>query len=97
MVVGFFSHTMALCSSDADAITAVVTRDIAPAFSRTARAWSARVGLVAARVTALAFLGLSPATGLRGPYRPCRAGTGSFRRRYGSGHGGGSFAAHAAG
>ncbi|SHL94652.1 sodium:solute symporter family protein [Actinacidiphila paucisporea] len=61
VVVGFFSHTMAMCSSDANAISAVVTRDIAPAFSRQAREWSARVGLIAARVTTLAFLGLSMA------------------------------------
>jgi Na+/proline symporter len=61
VVVGFFSHTMAMCSSDANAIAAVVTRDIAPAFSRQARQWTARVGLIAARVTTLAFLGLSMA------------------------------------
>ncbi|MYS24331.1 Na+/proline symporter [Streptomyces sp. DvalAA-14] len=61
VVVGFFSHTMAMCSSDANAIAAVVTRDIAPAFSRTARAWSLRAGLIAARCTTLAFLGLSMA------------------------------------
>jgi Na+/proline symporter len=59
VVVGFFSHTMAMCSSDANAIAAVVTRDIAPAVSRTARTWSTRVGLIAARVTTLLFLGLS--------------------------------------
>lgn len=61
VVVGFFSHTMAMCSSDANAISAVVTRDIAPAFSRQAREWTARIGLVAARITTLAFLGLSMA------------------------------------
>ncbi|MEE4546064.1 sodium:solute symporter family protein [Streptomyces sp. V4-01] len=59
VVVGFFSHTMAMCSSDANAIAAVVTRDIAPALSRTARSWSARIGLIAARITTLLFLGLS--------------------------------------
>jgi Na+/proline symporter len=61
VVVGFFSHTMAMCSSDANAIAAVVTRDIAPAFSKTAREWTARVGLIAARLTTLTFLGLSMA------------------------------------
>jgi Na+/proline symporter len=59
VVVGFFSHTMAMCSSDANAIAAVVTRDIAPAVSRAARTWSTNVGLIAARVTTLLFLGLS--------------------------------------
>jgi Na+/proline symporter len=61
VVVGFFSHTMAMCSSDANAIAAVVTRDIAPAVSRTAREWSSRIGLIAARATTLLFLGLSMA------------------------------------
>ncbi|SEN08659.1 sodium:solute symporter family protein [Actinacidiphila rubida] len=59
VVVGFFSHTMAMCSSDANAISAVVTRDIAPAVSRRAREWSTRIGLIAARVCTLLFLGLS--------------------------------------
>ncbi|MEC3994690.1 sodium:solute symporter family protein [Actinacidiphila sp. DG2A-62] len=61
VVVGFFSHTMAMCSSDANAIAAVVTRDIAPAVSRTAREWGSRIGLIAARATTLLFLGLSMA------------------------------------
>ncbi|MFI9026550.1 sodium:solute symporter family protein [Streptomyces sp. NPDC053560] len=61
VIVGFFSHTMAMCSSDANAIAAVFTRDIAPAVSAKARAWSHRAGLVAARLSTLAFLGLSMA------------------------------------
>ena len=39
----------------------MATRDIAPAVSRTALAWSSRVGLIAARATTLTFLGLSMA------------------------------------
>ncbi len=59
VVVGFFSHTMAMCSSDANAISAVVTRDIIPAIVAGARNWSTRVGLIAARWTTIAFLALS--------------------------------------
>ncbi|MFH8795007.1 sodium:solute symporter family protein [Streptomyces sp. NPDC017941] len=61
VVVGFFSHTMAMCSSDANAIAAVFTRDVAPVLSRRARAWNDRSGLVAARLTTVVFLGLSMA------------------------------------
>ena len=57
VVVGFFSHTMAMCSSDANAIAAVFTRDIAPVLSKAARTWSSRAGLIAARLSTLAFLG----------------------------------------
>ncbi|GGP00155.1 sodium:solute symporter family protein [Wenjunlia tyrosinilytica] len=59
VIVGFFSHTMAMCSSDANAIAAVFTRDIAPAVSAKARGWSQRAGLIAARWTTLGFLALS--------------------------------------
>jgi Na+/proline symporter len=61
VVVGFFSHTMAMCSSDANAIAAVFTRDVVPVFSKAARTWTSRTGLIAGRVTTVAFLGLSMA------------------------------------
>ncbi|MGW3106060.1 sodium:solute symporter family protein [Streptomyces sp. NPDC001100] len=61
VVVGFFSHTMAMCSSDANAIAAVFTRDVAPVISAKARTWNDRSGLIAARVTTVVFLGLSMA------------------------------------
>ncbi|MEE1769700.1 Na+:solute symporter [Streptomyces sp. JV185] len=61
VVVGFFSHTMAMCSSDANAISAVFTRDIAPVLSKSARSWGSRAGLLAARLSTLGFLGLSMA------------------------------------
>ena len=57
VVVGFFSHTMAMCSSDANAISAVFTRDIAPVLSKAARTWSSRAGLLAARLSTLASSG----------------------------------------
>jgi Na+/proline symporter len=59
VIVGFFSHTMAMCSSDANAIAAVFTRDAAPVLSRRAREWGPRSGLIAARVTTVVFLALS--------------------------------------
>ncbi|MER5443586.1 sodium:solute symporter family protein [Streptomyces sp. NPDC002790] len=61
VIVGFFSHTMAMCSSDANAIAAVFTRDVAPALSRRARQWDSRTGLIAARLTTVIFLALSMA------------------------------------
>ncbi|KPI17790.1 Na+/solute symporter [Actinobacteria bacterium OK074] len=63
VVVGFFSHTMAMCSSDANAIAAVFTRDVAPVLVRTARTWKSdtRRGLIAGRVTTVVFLALSMA------------------------------------
>ncbi len=38
VIVGFFSHTMAMCASDANAIAAVFTRDCAPVVWRPRRA-----------------------------------------------------------
>jgi Na+/proline symporter len=61
VIVGFFSHTMAMCSSDANAISAVFTRDIAPTFVKSARTWSERAGLLAARLSTISFLALSMA------------------------------------
>lgn len=61
VIVGFFSHTMAMCSSDANAIAAVFTRDVAPVLSKRARGWGQRSGLLAARLTTVIFLGLSMA------------------------------------
>ncbi|WP_377269845.1 sodium:solute symporter family protein [Peterkaempfera sp. SMS 1(5)a] len=61
VVVGFFSHTMAMCSSDANAIASVFTRDILPVLSRRVREWNSATGLLAARITTVAFLALSMA------------------------------------
>ncbi|MEV6245738.1 sodium:solute symporter family protein [Streptomyces sp. NPDC051742] len=61
VIVGFFSHTMAMCSSDANAIAAVFTRDIAPVMSKAARTWTQQAGLIAARWSTVAFLALSMA------------------------------------
>jgi Na+/proline symporter len=61
VIVGFFSHTMAMCSSDANAIAAVFTRDIAPVLSEKARGWTERAGLYVARWATVTFLALSMA------------------------------------
>ncbi|MEU8570601.1 sodium:solute symporter family protein [Streptomyces pathocidini] len=61
VIVGFFSHTMAMCSSDANAIAAVFTRDVAPVLSAKARQWTDRSGLIAARLATVVFLALSMA------------------------------------
>jgi Na+/proline symporter len=61
VIVGFFSHTMAMCSSDANAIAAVFTRDCAPVVWRRARSWNEGQGLRVARITTVVFLGLSMA------------------------------------
>jgi Na+/proline symporter len=61
VIVGFFSHTMAMCSSDANAIAAVFTRDCAPVVWRRARSWNQGQGLRVARITTVVFLGLSMA------------------------------------
>ncbi|RGA01262.1 Na+:solute symporter [Microbispora triticiradicis] len=61
VIAGFFSHTMAMASSDANAIASVFTRDVIPVLSRAARGWDTRAGLIAARVTTVAFIALSMA------------------------------------
>jgi solute:Na+ symporter, SSS family len=58
-LAGMFSHTMAMASSDANAIASVVTRDILPVLSRGARTMSTRGGLLAARVCTVLFVSVS--------------------------------------
>ncbi|MER5479602.1 sodium:solute symporter family protein [Streptomyces sp. NPDC002734] len=64
-VAGMFSHTMAMASSDANAISSVVVRDILPAVSRRARAFDPRTGLLAGRVCTVVFIGASMAVALQ--------------------------------
>jgi SSS family solute:Na+ symporter len=56
VLASLFAHTMAMTTSDANAITAVVTRDILPALSARFRDLASRSSLRAARITTLAFL-----------------------------------------
>jgi Na+/proline symporter len=45
VLAGIFSHTMAMVSSDANAISAVITRDMIPAMFRRTRQWTDAQGL----------------------------------------------------
>lgn len=58
-LAGMFSHTMAMASSDANAISAVVTRDILPVVSPRFRGASTKTGLLAARVITVGFIAVS--------------------------------------
>jgi len=59
VLAGFFSHTMAMASSDANAISSVVTRDILPVLWRGARGMSERQGLRVARISTITFVACS--------------------------------------
>ncbi|GIF44853.1 sodium:solute symporter family protein [Actinoplanes xinjiangensis] len=59
VLAGFFSHTMAMVSSDANVISSVVTRDIAPVLVRAVRNLSERAELTFARVTTFTFVVIS--------------------------------------
>lgn len=59
VLAGFFSHTMAMVSSDANVITAVITRDILPRIWKGARDMTADAQLKLARITTFLFIGLS--------------------------------------
>ena len=59
VVAGMFSHTMAMTSSDANAISAVVVRDIIPALRGSRQPLSSRLELAAGRLSTFLFIGLS--------------------------------------
>jgi len=59
VLAGLFAHTMAMTSSDANAISAVVVRDILPALRRDHSRPSDRVQLRAGRICTFLFLALS--------------------------------------
>ncbi|GIH24238.1 sodium-coupled permease [Acrocarpospora phusangensis] len=56
VLAGFFSHTMAMVSSDANVISSVITRDIAPVLVRRVRQLTDRAQLTFARVTTFSFV-----------------------------------------
>ncbi|QSO55300.1 Na+:solute symporter [Alicyclobacillus curvatus] len=56
VLAGMFSHTMAMTTSDANAISSVVTRDILPVLTGKQRDLSSRSGLTAGRTTTLIFV-----------------------------------------
>lgn len=59
VLAGMFAHTMAMTSSDANAISSVVVRDILPALRRDRQRPSDRVQLLSGRICTLLFLSLS--------------------------------------
>lgn len=59
VLAGMFSHTMAMTSSDANAISSVVTRDIIPALRRAKQPLSTKTELAVGRLTTFLFIGLS--------------------------------------
>ncbi|MEO3810054.1 sodium:solute symporter family protein [Sphaerisporangium sp. B11E5] len=59
VLAGFFSHTMAMVSSDANVISAVITRDMLPVFVRRVRDMSREGALRLARITTFLFVAVS--------------------------------------
>ncbi|MBF8184354.1 Na+:solute symporter [Nonomuraea sp. K274] len=59
VLAGMFAHTMAMTSSDANAISSVVIRDIVPAVWKRAQRLSSRSELLAGRVSTFLFIALS--------------------------------------
>ncbi len=59
VLAGFFSHTMAMVSSDANVISAVITRDMLPRIWKGAARFSEKAKLQAARITTFVFIGVS--------------------------------------
>ncbi|HEY3685911.1 MAG TPA: sodium:solute symporter family protein [Streptosporangiaceae bacterium] len=64
VLAGMFAHTMAMTSSDANAISSVVVRDIIPAVWKGARRITAKAELFAGRVSTFLFIALSMAIAL---------------------------------
>ncbi|MFB5190680.1 sodium:solute symporter family protein [Alicyclobacillus fastidiosus] len=56
VLAGMFSHTMAMTTSDANAISSVFTRDILPNLRGKGKPLSSKGGLIAARTTTLVFV-----------------------------------------
>ncbi|MFC6086992.1 sodium:solute symporter family protein [Sphaerisporangium aureirubrum] len=61
VLAGFFSHTMAMVSSDANVISAVITRDMLPVFVKRVREMSREGALRLARITTFVFVATSMA------------------------------------
>ncbi len=64
VLAGLFSHTMAMTGSDANAISAVVTRDILPTLRRASGATPFRTELTVGRVSVFSFIAVSMVIGL---------------------------------
>ncbi|GAA5155699.1 Na+:solute symporter [Pseudonocardia eucalypti] len=67
VLAGIFSHTMAMVSSDANAISAVITRDMLPVLWRKARSFTTVEGLRTARISTFLFIVLTMAVATQVP------------------------------
>jgi Na+/proline symporter len=59
VLVGVFSHTMAMAASDSNAVSAVITRDVLPRIWRRAKEFTDAQSLRAGRVLTVTFVALS--------------------------------------
>jgi SSS family solute:Na+ symporter len=59
VLASMFAHTMAMTTSDANAVSAVITRDIMPAFARKLKRLSETQALKVARLTTVTFTALT--------------------------------------
>ncbi|NDL60308.1 sodium:solute symporter family protein [Phytoactinopolyspora mesophila] len=59
VLAGLFAHTMAMSGSDANAVSAVVTRDILPTVWRRMRGIDVRTELTVGRITVFTFISVS--------------------------------------
>ncbi|MFD8500895.1 sodium:solute symporter family protein [Amycolatopsis sp. NPDC059657] len=67
VLAGIFSHTMAMVSSDANAISAVITRDMMPVLWKKAKNFTNSQGLLAARLTTVVFVVLTMIVATQAP------------------------------
>lgn len=67
VLAGIFSHTMAMVSSDANALSAVITRDMIPVLVKKTRQWTEAQGLLAARITTAIFILMTMAVATQAP------------------------------
>lgn len=63
VLASMFAHTMAMTTSDANTIAAVITRDILPVVAPSTRSFTERQSLLAARVATVVFTALTLAIG----------------------------------
>lgn len=63
VLASMFAHTMAMTTSDANTIAAVITRDILPVIAPSTRNFTERQSLLAARVATVVFTALTLAVG----------------------------------
>ncbi|MDT7606557.1 MAG: hypothetical protein QOG96_1060 [Pseudonocardiales bacterium] len=67
VLAGIFSHTMAMVSSDANAISSVITRDVLPVLWQRARSFTETQGLRAARISTVTFVVITMVVATQAP------------------------------